>query len=263
MNLYIKETGKNNEETLLFLHGDGIAGWMWDKQVKSFSDYHCIVVDLPGHGKSSEAKSFTIKNTTEMIIDLIQDQAHSKKTHLVGISIGAQVVVQILGTAPEVVDHALISGTLVRTAPPTKNFLKLLNHLIEIYTPVKNNPLFIKSYMRSYNIPKNLYNKFKESTCIIKQDSLDRIIRENMLFKMPEGLGNVYTPVLVMTGEKDYRIINESAKNLINVLPNSKRAYALKVGHIWNMENPELFNNVLRAWINDEPLPIGVKTIIN
>jgi pimeloyl-ACP methyl ester carboxylesterase len=117
--------------------------------------------------------------------------------------------------------------------------------------------------MRSYNIPKNLYNKFKESTCIIKQDSLDRIIRENMLFKMPEGLGNVYTPVLVMTGEKDYRIINESAKNLINVLPNSKRAYALKVGHIWNMENPELFNNVLRAWINDEPLPIGVKTIIN
>ena len=194
-----------------------------------------------------------------MIINLIQDQAHGKKAHLIGISMGAQVIVQILSTAPEVVDHALISGTLVRTTPPTKNFLKLLNHLIEIYTPVKNNPLFIKSYIRSYNIPKNLFNKFKESTYNIKQDSLDKIIRENMLFKMPEGLGNVNVPVLVMIGEKDYRIINESAKKLINVLPNSKRAIALRVGHIWNMENPELFNKVLRAWINDESLPIGVK----
>ena len=259
MSLYIKETGKNNDETLLFLHGDGIAGWMWNKQVKSFNDYHCIVVDLPGHGKSSEIKQLTVENTAEMIINLIQDQAHGKKAHLIGISMGAQVIVQILSTAPEVVDHALISGTLVRTTPPTKNFLKLLNHLIEIYTPVKNNPLFIKSYIRSYNIPKNLFNKFKESTYNIKQDSLDKIIRENMLFKMPEGLGNVNVPVLVMIGEKDYRIINESAKKLINVLPNSKRAIALRVGHIWNMENPELFNKVLRAWINDESLPIGVK----
>jgi pimeloyl-ACP methyl ester carboxylesterase len=259
MSLYIKETGKNNDETLLFLHGDGIAGWMWNKQVKSLNDYHCIVVDLPGHGKSSEIKPLTVENTAEMIINLIQDQAHGKKAHLIGISMGAQVIVQILSTAPEVVDHALISGTLVRTTPPTKNFLKLLNHLIEIYTPVKNNPLFIKSYIRSYNIPKNLFNKFKESTYNIKQDSLDKIIRENMLFKMPEGLGNVNVPVLVMIGEKDYRIINESAKKLINVLPNSKRAIALRVGHIWNMENPELFNKVLRAWINDESLPIGVK----
>ncbi len=259
MSLYIKETGKNSDETILFLHGDGIAGWMWDKQIESFSDYHCIVVDLPGHGKSSEAKSFTVKDTAEMIIGIIRDQAHGKKAHLVGISMGAQVVVQILGIAPEVVDHALISGTLVRTVPPTEIFLKLLNNLIEIYIPVKNNPLFIKSYMRSYNIPKNLLNKFKESTYIIKQDSLDRIIRENMLFKMPEGLGNVYVPVLVMTGEKDYRIVNESAKKLMNVLPNSKRAYALRVGHMWNMENPELFNNVLRAWINDESLPMSVK----
>ena len=45
MSLYIKETGKNSDETILFLHGDGIAGWMWDKQIESFSDYHCIAVD--------------------------------------------------------------------------------------------------------------------------------------------------------------------------------------------------------------------------
>jgi pimeloyl-ACP methyl ester carboxylesterase len=76
-----------------------------------------------------------------------------------------------------------------------------------------------------------------------------------MLFKMPNGLKNAEAPVLVMTGEKDYKIIKESAKDLINVLPNSKGAMALKVGHMWNIENPELFNKTLRAWITDESLP--------
>lgn len=258
MDLYIKETGKNNNETIIFLHGGGISGWMWDKQVESFNDYNCMVPDLPEHGKSAEVKPFTMKGAAERIIGIIQNQAHEGKAHLVGISLGAQVIVQILSMAPEVVDHVLISGTIVRSVPPTETFLKRLNHLIGIYMPVKNNNLFIKSYMRSYNMPKDLFNKFKESTCVIRPDSSGRIIKENMLFKMPGNLENADVPVIVMAGEKDYRIVKNSARDLLNVLPSSRGATALKVGHLWNIENPELFNNVLRACITNESLPEGL-----
>ncbi len=259
MSLYIKETGKNNDETIVFLHGDGIAGWMWDKQVESFSNYHCIVIDLPEHGKSVDVKPFTVKSSAEMVIDIINERAHGGKAHLVGISLGAQIIVQILSTAPEIVDHAFISGAIARSVQPTESFLKRLDHLIEIYIPVKNNNLLINSYMRSYNIPKSLFGKFKESTCIIEPDSSGRIIKENMLFKIPDGLENVKVPVLVMTGEKDYRIVKKSALNLWSALPNSKRGSALKSGHMWNMENPELFNTALKAWITDNNLPENVK----
>lgn len=34
------------------------------------------------------------------------------KAHVVGLSLGAQTAVQILSTAPKVVDHAVITGTL-------------------------------------------------------------------------------------------------------------------------------------------------------
>ena len=46
MKLYIKETGQDNQETIIFLHGGGLAGWMWEEQVKAFNDYHCLVPDL-------------------------------------------------------------------------------------------------------------------------------------------------------------------------------------------------------------------------
>ncbi|WP_424354334.1 alpha/beta fold hydrolase [Methanobacterium sp. MBAC-LM] len=254
MSLYIKETGENNDETIVFLHGDGIAGWMWDEQLKAFSDYHCIIPDLPGHGKSAEVKPVTVQDTADKIIDIIKNKAKNGKAHIVGLSMGAQITVQILSTAPEVVNHVLISGALVRSSQPTESFLELLDNLIALYLPDKNKIIRIMSYVRSYNIPRNLIDKFRESTYVIEPYYLDKILRETILFKMPDNLEHADVPVLVMAGEKDYRIINESALNLLNVLPNSKGAIVLKVGHLWNIENPEMFNNVLRAWISDEDL---------
>ncbi len=259
MSLYIKETGKNNHETIVFLHGDGIAGWMWDNQLEAFKDYHCIVPDLPGHGKSAEVKPFSIESSADMIIDIIKNHAHNGKAHLVGISLGAQIIVQLLSANPEIVDHVLISGTLVRNFEPSETFLNLLDNLIETYLPDKNKTIRIMSYVRSYNIPKNLHSKFKESTYIIEPCSLDKIIRENMLFRMPSGLKNANVPVLIMTGQKNSIIIKESAMDLLNMLPNSKGAVALKVGHLWNIENPELFNEVLKSWLKDENLPRGIE----
>lgn len=255
MELYINETGKNNNETIIFLHGEGTAGWIWDKQLEAFKDYHCIVPDLPEHGKSVEVKPFTIRSTAEIIIDLIKNKAKNGKAHLVGISLGSQIVIQILNTAPEVADHVLISGALVRRSEPTESFLKLLNYLIKVYLPDKNKTIRIMSYVRSYNIPKNLRSKFKESTYIIESDSANRIIRENMLFTMPSDLEKVNVLVLVMNGQKDFIMIKESAINLLNVLPNSKGAMAIKVGHLWNIENSELFNKTLREWITNSKLP--------
>ncbi len=259
MNLYTTEIHPQNKETILFIHDYSMAGWMWDEQLKAFNDYHCLVPDLPEHGESSDVKPFTIENAAEMIIELIKSKAHNEKVHLVGMSLGAQIILQILSEAPGVVDHALISGGLVNTTPPTETFLKLLDDLIKAYLPIKNDNLSIGSYIRSYGIPRGLVRKFKQSTYTIPTDSSNRIIRENLLFEQPTGLEKVNAPVLVLAGEKDYRIIKESAKDLLNTIPNSEGAMPMKVGHMWNMENPELFNSVLRAWIADKPLPENLK----
>jgi pimeloyl-ACP methyl ester carboxylesterase len=261
MNMFFKETGKNSKETIIFLHGGALAGWMWDEQLNAFKDYHCIVPDLPVHGHSSEMKSFTINNTAERIIEIIREHGHNGRAHVVGISIGGQIILQILSMNPEVVDHALISGTLIRKIPYNDELLKLIDHAIKVYEPVKDTEFFIKANMRTYNMPKRFFRKFKESTLHIKNDSLERVIKENMLFKLPDGLENMERPVLVLAGEKDYMIIKESARDLNHVLPQSKGYIVPKVGHVWNLEAPQLFNRILRRWIDDKGLNEDLLTI--
>lgn len=257
MDLYFKETGKENPETIIFLHGGALSGWMWEKQLENFNDYHCLVPDLPEHGKS-KTTNFTIKNAADEILDLIRSRAHRKKAHLVGISLGAQVILEMLSKSPELIDHVLISGTLVRKLPATDFFLKILNYTIKAYMPIKDTDFLIKANIRSYNIPKEYFKPLKETTQSISADSLNRILNENMLFKIPDGVENVNNPVLIIAGGKEYGIIKESARDLKNAIPNSQYCIANNMVHIWNMVDPEFFNSVLRAWITDKKLPEGL-----
>jgi len=259
MNLYFKENGNDNPETIVFLHGGGLSGWIWDEQVKYFADYHCLVVDLPEHGQSAEVKPFSIESAASMVVELIKNHAHDGKSHLVGLSLGSQVIVQILATHPEVVNTALITGTLIRNIPHSETLLKLVDYTYRAYEPVKNTRFFIKANMRMYNISKDHFDQFKQSTLQLKADSLHKILYENLFFTLPEGLENVNVPVLVMAGEKDYKVIKESAKDLIQALPNSKAYMVPKRGHVWNMESSELFNQTLRAWIAGNQLPSPLK----
>jgi len=36
--LYISEIGKENNQTIIFLHGGGVSSWMWEKQIEFFKD---------------------------------------------------------------------------------------------------------------------------------------------------------------------------------------------------------------------------------
>jgi pimeloyl-ACP methyl ester carboxylesterase len=262
MNLYFKETGIKNQETIIFLHGGCLGGWIWDEQVESFHDYHCIVVDLPEHGKSTIFKSFTIKSAAGMVVNLIKNHAHGGKAHLVGISLGAQIIVQILATHPDVVSHALITGTLIRSKNQSEELLKLVDYTFKVYEPVKDTRFFLKANMRMYNISKDHFDQLKKSTLLLKADSLHKILHENLFFTLPEGLNKADVPVLVMVGEKDYKVIKESVRDLVNALPNSKSYIVPKGSHVWNMESPLLFNKVLRSFISEKALPNAIKPLI-
>src|SRR4051794_19739122 len=88
--LHYKEYGNKHGPLMLFIHGGGVSGWMWDKQIQYFIDYHCVVPDLV----DEKEPTFSIQGSAEQLLDLIEEKANGKQVIVVGFSLGAQIAVQ-------------------------------------------------------------------------------------------------------------------------------------------------------------------------
>jgi pimeloyl-ACP methyl ester carboxylesterase len=254
MALYVRESGPATAPTILFLHGGGASGWTWQPQMAALADYHCLAPDLPEQGQSAAAGPFTIRAAAAQVAGLIRARAHGGRADVVGLSLGAQTAVQLLSTAPVLVDHALVSGTLVRPLPGAG----LINLLAWLYMPFRNNPLLIRANMRSYGIPARYYRQFAADTRRLRAASFTHITTENMRFRLPPGLDRVAVPTLVVVGEKEPKLIHQSARDLVAALRRAQGMVARGVGHNWSFEAPDRFTAMVRAWITDAPLPPGL-----
>ncbi len=55
------EYGNKEGPLLVFIHGGGVGGWMWDEQTAYFTAYHCLIPTLQGHGDRSDETTFSIR----------------------------------------------------------------------------------------------------------------------------------------------------------------------------------------------------------
>lgn len=252
MELYVQEFGLNQPSSIVFIHGGGLSGWMWDRQVKDLSDFHCLVPDLPEQGKSLGVTPFSIKDSTEQIAELIKSRAHGGKAHVVGHSIGAQIVVQLLSSSPEVVDHAIVNSALVRRIPGMNSLIK---PIVKLTIPLTRSKWFAKLQAKALGMPDGHFNRYYNESKSITADSLEHILTENANFSLPKGLEFSTAPTLILVGQKEKGIMHSSAKDLVSSIPNSKGYVVKGVGHSFSFDAPELYSSIIRAWLTDKKLP--------
>lgn len=265
MSLYFQEYGSNSAPTIVFLHGGGVSGWMWQPQVEQLSDYHCIVPDLPEQGDSVDGTPFTIQGSAEQVAELITTRAHNGKAHVVGLSEGAQITLALLSLAPELIDHAIISSALVRPIPGGSLMTPKLIALSYRWfvAPLKNSDWWIRLNMKyAAGIPEKYYMEFSKSFKKITEFGFVNLIVENQGFRLPQRLNRVKTPTLIISGKNEYAAMRQSAQDIASAIPNSHiyevshmRKMTVAEEHNWSLTNPELFTQTVRAWINDQPLP--------
>lgn len=249
MSMYFEEKGNINAPTIVFIHGGGVSGWMWQKQWEAFEDFHCLIPDLPDHGRSINEGYIDIKDSAERIARLIKEHANGGKAHVVGHSLGGKIIVQLLADHPEVIDRAVVGSALFRPIPLINMMLNMPAYRLTVWM-LKSKRIMARQ-VKQFNFPGSFYSEsfIKEISGQTAQ-MLDRIYTQlNKYLVLPEGLDKVQTCTLVIAGEKEPSAMKLSVADIANALPHAKACLIKGARHNYPWVEYEVFNEAIRAWL--------------
>jgi pimeloyl-ACP methyl ester carboxylesterase len=250
MSLYVEESGTRGAPSILFLHGVGASGWMWWQQTPAFADFHCLNVDLPGHGKSNHVAWVSLKDTARQIAVLIEARATNGQAHVVGLSLGGYITLLLLEHYTAHVQRAVISGV---TATQMPNRV-LLGPQIWMMSIMKKR-WFATRQAKALKLPEALQIAFTENLAAMSIETYRRIMEEAIDFEVSPDLRQVQVPTLLTAGSTESPSILQAVEVISAMMPQAEGRVAEGGRHGWNVQLPDLFNAMVRAWVSDHPLP--------
>jgi pimeloyl-ACP methyl ester carboxylesterase len=245
--LYVREDGNPNAPIILFLHGGGMGGWMWEKQLEYFKDFYCLTPDLQGHGKSIDNTHFSINNCVDELIKLIEEKQNGKQLFAVGFSLGSQVLLELVSKRPDCFNSIILISALVR---PMKCAQKVIKFIIPMSMTFLKSRSFRKLQSKILYIGDELSYEHSNSLKILTSDILIETFTENMSFSIPKSFSTINVKTLVIVGEKENRAMIKSAKDLCQSNQNTQVLIIPKIGHGFSLAAPDKFNKLAESWFN-------------
>ncbi len=215
----VKEFGENNKEVLIFLHGGGLSWWNFLDEINLLKeDYHLVLPILDGHS-GSDSDFASIEDSAQKIIELIDEKFHGGVKLMAGLSLGAQILLEVLSQRSDACEYAIVESALVYPLPMT---LKLIAPSINISYGLINKKWFSKLQFNSLKIKSSLFNYYYEDTCAITKANLTAFMQANSNYQIKESLSKCMAKALILVGSKERPIMKKSAYELHSVIKNSE-----------------------------------------
>lgn len=219
-----REYGRAGKDTIILLHGGGLSWWNFREEAEILQDrYHLILPVLDGHAGAD--RSFTsIEDNAAEIIAFIDEKLGGHVALLGGLSLGAQVALEILAERSDIASCALIESAAVLPS-------KLTNALIgpafgSSYGLIKNRS-FARAQFRSLHIKEELFEDYYRDTCLISKENMIAFMKANTAYTLKETLAVCSTKVFICRGEKENSEIRRSA-DLLKETFRDAELYVLK-----------------------------------
>ena len=247
----LREWGAGNKETLLFLHGFTWTSEAWTSIAEALSErFHCLAVDLPGHGETlwpDDPELLDFDEVVRSLLDLVAKLKHGS-LGLGGYSLGGRLALRLATMAPGSFDRLVLIGASAGLATETERrerrqsdaamAERLEREGLEAFiTYWSNLPLF--AGMRRLSAE----DRARYRAARLQQDpkGLAMSLRVLGLGSQPDlldRLAGLEVPTLLVVGEEDHKF-RAIAQQMLERLPKARVETVPRVGHAVPLERPE------------------------
>jgi pimeloyl-ACP methyl ester carboxylesterase len=224
--------GTEEDPSLLFIHGAGGTGEIWEQQVGFFRGKHPLFrLDLPGHGGSDPRGEERIGSYAEWVRLGLEKLFAQRPFVLVGHSMGGAVVLELALDPPEGLKGIVLVGSGAKLAV-TRAIFKMLSENPEAFFES------IDQFAFSSAAPKTLRERFIHVT------------RQCHHFDIRNRVSEIKIPTLVLCGEEDQLTPVKYSRYLHENIAASRLVLIPNAGHMVMVEQPDLFNRAITSFLD-------------
>ena len=237
------EYGQKNHEILLLLHGGGLSWWNFRPEAELLSGrYHVVLPILDGHAGSD--KAFTgIEDNADSIISFIDSRFGGSVFLIGGLSLGAQILLEILSKRGDICRYAIVESASVITSRMTS---ALIDPAFSLSYGLIRKKWFSKIQFRYLRIRKDLFEEYYRDTSRIAKASMIAFLKANTAYGVNPGLGQCRAQLRIVVGEKENKLMFRSAEMLHKLLPGSVLEIKNEMRHgEYSLNHPEEYVNDL------------------
>lgn len=214
-----KEYGLKNKDIIILLHGGVLSWWNYIDEIGLLEDeFHIVIPILDGHS-DSDTNFISIENNASEIINFINENYNGKVKLIGGLSLGGQVLLEILSRNPNICEYAVIESALVI---PMKFTYKMIEPIFNLTYGLTKKSWFSKLQFKNLKIKNSLYDLYYEDTCKISKNNLIAFMQSNSSYELKDTLSRTRAKVLILVGSKERSIMKKSAVKIAELIPNSE-----------------------------------------
>ncbi len=259
LSYHIARYGQPALPAILFLHGFmGSSNDWWPLLTQLSEHFHCICVDLPGHGQTI-APDYDIPNTARSLVELLENLAIDRPCHLFGYSLGGRIALYLMLYYPQYWRKVVLesaSAGLVNPAArqerqrqdqtiarklrqPNLDFAEFIDHWYQqpVFRGMNAQPNFPELIVqRLQNQPLELARSL-ESAGLGSQLYLGNLLAANQI------------PVLLLTGANDRKFvaINQA---MAASCPAAELLILPDGSHNIHWQQPQRWSQVVQDWFS-------------
>lgn len=256
---YITHLHQNSQTWVTFVHGAGGSSSIWYKQVREFKQhFNVLLLDLRGHGDSKPSlidtfdEKYDFDKITNDIVEVI-DYLKVEKSHFVGISLGTVLIRNLAEKFPERVESMVMGGAIMRLDLRFR-LLMVFGRMFKSLVPyIWLYRLFTFAIMPDSNHKESRLLFVREAKKLYQKEFIRWYRLGSQISPLLRFLrsADIKIPTLYVMGGEDYLFL-PSVKKMVQKSTSSSLLLIEHCGHVVNVEQPKLFNDMVIGYLSQE-----------